>query len=251
MASRFRLTPITLNRFRRFGSLCQWLAAVSLALLPIVVALDYGGVLHWTQYMSSQAVFWIVVVAILGCGLTGTWGTLRQHQLMLPLLLWLGFALFQTVSLPPAAVRVLSSASANAYTDWINPYLLAPERLTSFPISIARQDSVHGCAILGVIIAIAWASSVLYTERSKIATLLVILSLGVSLHAGIGAWRLAFPESEAVSREFGTYVNRNNAALLLNLGLGVSLGLVAWRLTALRGRALTTARAIWKTPSCS
>jgi tetratricopeptide (TPR) repeat protein len=227
--------PVRLQQLRRLGFACRWLTAVLLALLPIIVALDYGGVLRWTQYIAAQAAFWIVLLAIVGCMLSSDWGDLKQHMLLVPLAIWLGFALFQTVPLSAGVIETLSPASANAYTRWINPYLADGERLSSFPISIARHESQHGCAILAVVIAIVWASSTLFSERSKLAWLMVAFSLGASLQACIGAWRLAFPESDAISREFGTFVNRNNAALLLNLGLGCSLGLIAWRLAALRG----------------
>lgn len=222
--------------FRRIGFTTGWLGAGALALLPTLIALDYGGVLCWTQYVAALVTLAVCTLAILS--LLAQRGMLRQHWLLLPLVLWLGFASFQTLPVSVETLRLLSPGSAQAYTDWIGPFV---SRQTS-PISLSVHDSKHACAILAVVIATAWASATLFQDRRRVIFLLLAISLGASMHAVIGMWELRFPLREGIDRGFGTFVNRNNAALLLNFGVGASLGLLAWRLTALRNDQATTSR---------
>ncbi|NNE01257.1 MAG: hypothetical protein HKN47_28420, partial [Pirellulaceae bacterium] len=75
-------------RFLRFNAL--WAAAITLVLVPFVVAADMGGILRWTQLIAGIA---IVVATLLSCaGLFGRDPSagLRQHVLLIPLMLWLG-----------------------------------------------------------------------------------------------------------------------------------------------------------------
>lgn len=213
-----------------------------LAVAPVVVALDYGGVLRWTHYVAALAVLAAVVLAAIAVVRSNESNGLRQHVLLIPLMVWLVFACFQTVPLPDVLIRYLSPASAAAYTDWIDPFFSDADRLSWFPVSIAKHDSRHVCALLAVSIGIVWASATLFRDRKRIVMLLSVIACGASLHAAIGMWRLVFPETQAwsaatetASTAFGAFVNRNNAALMLNLGLAASLGLLTWRLAALSG----------------
>ncbi len=211
-------------------------------LLPIAVALDYGGVLRWTHYLIALAALVATVFALPSLTEVGGPNGWLRHRLLIPLLLWTAYAWFQTVPLPASAVAMLSPGSAQAYTDWIAPYLEPQQRPQSFPISVAPFDSWHVFAMLMVLMGITWSAAQVFNSRSRIGWLLCLISIGATIQALIGLWRLVVPDSlawsampETVGNTFGSFVNRNNAALFLNFGLAASLGLLSWRLTAMTG----------------
>ena len=276
-----------------------WTSAALLAVLPIVVAADYGGVLRWTQYVAALAIAAAAVLALAGLFGQDHARGLRRHALLLPLGLWAAFAWLQIVPLPAAVTATLSPATAAAYTDWIEPFVgkeaasgekrearkseqpenrqhppgrreglaLSPgagsssplathhsplssssplathhSPLSSFPISVAPRASRHAAAFLLLLCGLAWAASIAFSSRLKIAALLSVVAVGASVHAAIGILGLidtatlpmvVAPEIDGA--HFGFFVNRNNAALLMYLGLAASLGLLSWRLAALTG----------------
>ena len=217
--------------------------AICAALLPIAIAFDFGGILSWTQYTFAFAVLAIAVAALVATALGGSSGGTRQHLLLAPILVWLGFSCFQTIPLSPSVVETVSNGSFEAYTSWINPLLIDDDPLAEFPISIAPHDSIHACSVFALVAALVYAASVAFHERNRIAFLLNAIALGGAVHACYGLLRMILPEVDLFDAEldvfpnsFGAFVNRNNAALFLNLGLGASLGLLSWRLMALTGQ---------------
>ena len=222
---------------------CAWGAALILALIPLFVAMDYGGVLRWTHFASAIAILAAALLATTQWTDTQTSGVfLRRHVLVLPIFLWAGLAWFQSVALPPSMVETLSPASAEAYTSWIDPYLAQADRPSTFPISIAPQDTYHAFAMLLVLAGLVWASAEVFQTRGRIGWLLCAISLCGVATVLAGIWRIVSPGTFpmtgvfAQGLGFGPFVNRNNAALMLNFGFAASLGLLSWRLTALTGQ---------------
>ncbi len=212
-----------------------------LALLPIVLAVDFGGVLWWTQAIAGLAVVVALVLAACGMFPLQSRQLLGQHLLLWPLFAWIVFAWFQTVPMAPSWVHALSGGSHAAYTEWINPFLAADARPARFPVSIASEQSRHSLAVLMMITGIVWASSIVFLSRQRVGMLLNVIALGSASLATFGLYRMIFPDATVFGVEigtagFGTFINRNNAALMLNLGFAASLGLLTWRLTALTGQ---------------
>jgi len=225
-----------------FSNGCQWTAVAILSCLPFAVATDFGGVLHWTQYVTGLVAIFAAALACTTLITDRGARSLRRHWLLLPLLLWLGYSYFQTIPFSPSFVSKLSDGSAAAYTDWIHPFLDPAEQLNSFPISVDANASRHAVAFLAIVILVVWASAMVFTTRARLIFLLSSISLGSTLIAVLGIWRLIDPnfsmwgmEAGANNGPFSTFVNRNNAALMLNFGFAAGLGLICWRLNALTG----------------
>ncbi|QDV65929.1 O-Antigen ligase [Crateriforma conspicua] len=117
--------------------------AVVLAALPTVVAWDFGGVFAWTWWALSGVVLLAVVAATLGRSGTMAMGTdrrfagaasdtgsagRRQRWIQGTLAVWpllfllslVAWAAFQSLTLPPAVVSVLSPGAAEAHLQWGN-----------------------------------------------------------------------------------------------------------------------------------
>jgi tetratricopeptide (TPR) repeat protein len=217
------------------------MSAGILMILPIAVAADFGGVLWWTQYVSALAVSAAALLATAVFFDRTSAGNARRFALLLPLALWASYAWFQSLPMSPSIVDSLSPGSGEAYTDWIAPFVPPSEMPSRFPISLDRFSTQHAAAVLTLLIGLVWASLAVFKTRSSIAVFLSVTALGAAAHAAFGVYRTINPESNVWdvtmgSGAFGTFVNRNNAALLLNLGMAASLGLLAWRLTALTGQ---------------
>ena len=222
-----------------------WVAAALLALLPALVAMDFGGVLRWTHFVVGIALLATTVLATTAYWDQPNRGQLRQHVLLVPLVVWCFYAGCQTLPLSPGIVKILSPGSHAAYTQWLQTILPAGQMPETFSVSVSPHDSKHAVAMLALVISTVFASALVFCTRRRITFLLNAISIGVSLHVGYGLLRLVFPGVDLYDRmqdlspaSFGTFINRNNAALFMNLGLGCSLGLLSWRLTALTGQEL-------------
>ena len=209
-------------------------------MLPIAVAVDYGGILWWTQSLSAIAVMAAVILAIPGIFAPGNMRLMRQHGLLLPVVLFVAYAWIQVIPLPSSIVGLLSPGSQTAYSDWISPFVPAEELPSQFPVSVAADSTMHAASFAMVIIGVLWAASQVFFTRLQIAILLSVVALGAGAHAAFGFLRLAYPDILAMvsapgPSSFGSFYNRSNAAFMMNLGLAASLGLLSWRLSALWG----------------
>lgn len=216
-------------------------AAGLLMALPLVVAADFGGVLWWTQYVAALVTISILAFAFAAVSDRNATSSPRQFRLIGPLIAWVVFALIQTVELPPSLVSLASPASFDAYTQWLTPFLSSSAMPSEFPVSIAKQSSLHSIAVLALLISLAWSTVMIFRTRAHVAVFLSVIAIGGAAHAAFGILCTALPGTEIWGYEtgsgaFGTFINRNNAALLMNLGVTASLGLLAWRLTALTGQ---------------
>ena len=209
--------------------------------LPLLLALDYGGILYWTQYIASLAVVAAFILAIPSLFGRDNARGIKQHWMLFPMLAWGVYSFLQTVPLPAAVTGILSPASAEAYTSWIEPFIPADQLPSMFPISIDQHASAHATAILWILVALMWTSSVVFSTRSRLTALLSSIAFSGAVVASIGIARRLVPGFELWSFTdtgipFATFVNRNNAALFLNLGLACGLGLLSWRTSALTGQ---------------
>ena len=235
----FSNSPLALTR-----EALLWAPAIVLGLIPLAMGLDFGGYLHWSQWMAALTVTVVGAVALSGklLGYTKTihsavpQTTWRAQTIFLILIAWFLFAWLQTVQLPAGMVNWLSPGAYNSYTQWAAPLGATVDSQT---ISVAVSDSRHAVAMLLIVALAAWVSPIVFDSRLRVASLLSLLAIAGATIAVIGIMRSVFPAFNLWSfREggegspFGTFLNRNNAALLLNIGFASSLGIVAWRMSA-------------------
>ena len=221
---------------RFLTSFCAAAATIALALLPLALSADYGGVLRWTQYLAVLGIIATAFIGLLSQLTPESTVRWNRYVVLLVLALWAGYCWLQTIPLSSGLVGLLSPGSATAYTDWVQPFIDAPSQ---FPISLDKDSSIHAAAILTSLIAFVWVGLVVLDTRFRIGAFLLAVAIGVSIHALFGFWCLADPEMDAAGISgFGRFVNRNNAALFLNFGMAASLGLLSWRLNALTGQAV-------------
>lgn len=230
---------------RLLASTSTAVSAAILALLPIFVAIDFGGVLWWTQYVAGLAILLAFLLALTSLADWNRYARPRQLLVMAPLILWLAYSAFQTVTLPPSMVAMLSPGSHAAYTDWLEPILPATQLPQSFPISIAQDNSIHAVAWFGMIAVLAWTSLRVFNTRARLIGLLSCFAITGAIVSVLGVVGLMLPNipffetlGSSSGVHFSTFVNRNNAALTMNLGLAASFGLLSWRLSALTGQEL-------------
>ncbi|MGB7329272.1 MAG: O-antigen ligase family protein [Rubripirellula sp.] len=234
-----------MNFLRHFATFSTAISALALAILPLAVSLDFGGVLWWTQCVAGLAIAIAFAFSLPSVVAWSAYHRPRHMLVMVPLVLWLGFSAFQTVRLSPSIVGLLSPASKAAYTDWLSPILPADQLPSSYSISIAPDDSEHAVALFGVMVLLAWTSLRVFNTRSRLIGLLSAIAITGALISVLGIVSLTLPElaiakyfNEVGNANFASFVNRNNAALTLNLGLAASLGLLGWRLSALTGQEI-------------
>ena len=207
--------------------------------IPIVIAFDFGGALHWTQYAGGFAVVFAACLASVCHTSRSESGLLRNHILLLPTLSWLLFGLLQTLPLDANLVQKLSPGSHAAYTQWLKPILPANLLPSQFAISIAIHDSWHACAILALVVGLVFASATVFHARPRMVFLLRVVACGASLQACYGLLRVTLPDVnlfdltlDEAQASFGSFINRNNAALFMNIGIAASIGLLSWRFSA-------------------
>lgn len=121
-------------------------------------------------------------------------------------------------------------------------------------ISVAPWLTLRTAAWCCVLAGFAAAATTVLAEREGIQILLCGFAAMAIMHAAIGLQKHTFAAAvsnsqSAVIREaddaigpteqpgkpFGTFVNRNNAAVILNLGVGCALGLLTWRVSVVTG----------------
>ncbi len=230
---------------RRLVILTTAVAATLLAVLPAAVALDFGGVLWWTQYVAALAIVLAFILATPSLVLWWSFDRPRHALVMTPLAAWWLYSWLQTVRLSPSLVAWLSPGSYSAYTDWLQPILPSSDMPTSYPISIAPDLSSHAVAVFAMIVVFAWTSLRVFNSRARLIGLLSAIAITGAMISVLGIVSLTLPElkwvkdfSDVSTTHFGTFINRNNAALTLNFGLAASFGLLGWRLSALTGQEI-------------
>lgn len=229
-----------MNHIRLAANISVWVSASLLAVLPALIGFDFGGVLWWTQYMAASIIVFAAMLALPTLINHDAVPLLRRYWFVVILLGWCSYAWLQTVPMFAGLVSVLSNGSKVAYRDWIKPFMGPEGPPTFFPISVDPEQTVHAVAWMAIMACAVWTATQVFVSRSKISMLLHVVAIGAALHAIVGIIRLVYPFIPVMGLEmpttsFGTFVNRNNAALFLNTGLAASLGLLTWRLAALTG----------------
>lgn len=215
-----------------------------IAILPVAIAFDFGGVLWWSQYIVSLTAF-LVVLLTLPALLERRLPRGRSFLIVVPLIFWCGFALWQSASVSPELVEKVSAGTATAYQRWSEPLLdnLEPDRVDmdggTIPLSIDPTNTRHFAWLAVSLIPIVACGIIVFRLPRQTEILLLTIAGVISLHVVYAIWCQVFPQHsvrvidpDAVDLGFGSFINRNNAALHLNLGLATGVGLIAWVLNS-------------------
>lgn len=213
-----------------------------MGLMPIAAAIDFGGVLWWTQFAFAAITCFLTCAALVQVVVLGDRYKLIHLWPILPAGFVVGYAIAQTVSLPDTLTSLIAPASYTAYREYAGAILPATGRTmaSTHAISVEPEQTLHFASLLAAAVALFWsASQILVTRRRAIGLLSIIALSGVALTA-IGLLKMLLPEFEILgyggnTQTFANFVNRNNAALFLNYTAAVSLGLLAWRLATVSG----------------
>ena len=130
-----------------------WLDALAivltcaLSLAPVYAAWDYGGINAWSQWLLSN---WLGIVTVLALPVIWIRCRFGRKRFFAPLLcvlaIWLiGFG--QTVSLPEWLTNLASPASASAYSDWIPEILRAEAAGSDVPVLSQTASSWRSASI--------------------------------------------------------------------------------------------------------
>ncbi|QDV43136.1 O-Antigen ligase [Stieleria neptunia] len=217
---------------------------MTFGIAPAMLASDFGGILPWTKYTSAVALTLACLIALLARSLSvGCAGEIRLPSKAFAvtglLLILMAAAALQTVPLPARLVAGLSPASYSAFVIWAGG-IVAVDPSQSLPISIAAFDSRHAIANLSIATLVSFFAALVFHDRARTTGLLSTIALAACSVTLIGLARKLFPEFQLWSfrsggegAPFGTFLNRNNAALAINVGIASALGLVVYRGTAL------------------
>ncbi|MAP08627.1 MAG: ligase, partial [Rhodopirellula sp.] len=100
------------------------------------LAADFGGILHWSQYVAATGILVAMLLSLVGLTDTTASSGLRQHKLLIPLGLLVLLAWIQTIPLPSSLVGLLSPGSQDAYSTWLDGLVPAEE-----------QPSIHAMSV--------------------------------------------------------------------------------------------------------
>ncbi|MCS7469413.1 O-antigen ligase family protein [Stieleria sp. ICT_E10.1] len=225
---------------QRLSELLHWIAAITFGIAPAMLASDFGGILPWTKYTSAVALTLACSIALLARSLSvGCPGEIRLPPQAFAftgvLLVLLAAAMLQTMPLPARLVAWLSPASYSAFVMWAGG-ILPVDLSQSLTISIAPFDSRHAIANLSIAVLVSFFAVWVFHHRGRTTWLLSAIAVGACSVALIGLVRKLFPafhlwsfRSGGEGAPFGTFLNRNNAALAINLGIASALGLIVYR----------------------
>lgn len=207
-----------------------------------LVALDYGGVTNWSQYVGGLVIF-VLALPALALGASDRrvgWG--GRFAFVLPIVFWAGYSALQSSSAAPNWVERLTPGTYSAFSHWHASLFSSDTNTDTMPLSIAPDRSWFRAASLLLLLPLGTAIGFLLRDRRHVVTVLTALSLGAVMHAAVGLLKpvsvdlFGLADASSFGHGFGSYVNRNNAALMLNLGIGCALGLCIFRFHSLRYR---------------
>ncbi|MCC9601243.1 O-antigen ligase family protein [Stieleria sp. JC731] len=222
------------------SSCLRWFAAFILAVTPIVMSLDFGGVLHWTQYVASLAVLVAIAAAFASTAVRRDKTRLEPFRLdaylpALSICLFAAFCTLQTIPVPKTMLGLISPASYQAYYDWAAP-LSDTIGQQSSPISISPLDSKHHIWLVVLSAAAMAVVPLVFQTRAQMLWLLVAAGIYGCVVSIVGISRQTIPQWSLWSFKeggegtpFGTFLNRNNAAFAINLAIGTSLAIILYR----------------------
>ncbi len=217
-------------------------------LLPalFLVALDYGGVLPWSQWaLGCSAVALLLLTVPEWC-----FGRSRRPltaMLVSVALLVAAGGLLQTFRFPGGVVSILSRGSGAAYMNEIPDYLREEAKQYDSPhlqnlaapsasISVSPSRTLSVCLIPILFATFCVASVCTFNSKNRLAVALFALAIFGAAISFIGIAGRIRPDNNhmvqaqnEVVQSFSTFVNRNNAALYLNLSIAATLGCLVWR----------------------
>ncbi len=206
------------------------LAVGVIAFTPTILIADLGGVLPWTQWLAGVLVLF-GLLALIPVVFARDLPTSRL-VVALPAIILAGcvWAFVQQTQLPEGCVRLLSPGSGRAFA-MVASTQSAPHGST---ISLAANSTLHLLS-LGIVIATAMWTIMLAirTPRHVMLVLAVFAITGAALSVA-GMIQLLVDSSTTITGHqaaqggypFGTFINRNNAALILNLAVAATLGIL-------------------------
>ena len=213
--------------------------AIALAFgMALYLAIDFGGVLRWSQYLAGIVIV-IASVLALPAAFQRSLPLGRLLLGILPLVIWAAYAGLQCLPVSIDVLRWLSPGVASCYQDWSEPLLVAADKGTqgdSQPVSylsVMPWASAHWARWIAILIPLVILASHFFIDRRRLDWMLVGVVSVVGAHlayAGLTVWSPEFGIRSATGAAgdtgFGAFVNRNHVALHLNLGLAAGFGLV-------------------------
>jgi O-antigen ligase/tetratricopeptide (TPR) repeat protein len=224
---------------------------VILVALVLITPWTFGGVQLRNQPWLFLAVGGAVAVAGVRFLLTPAaglpWATV-------PLVVAALIGGLQLVPLTPATLRRVSPAAARLraeLTPGATDEAAARTASRGVPLTLFPAATRHDWAVLLLALATFVAGSVAFASAGGGLVLCGAVAVGgaalaffeISQHLiGASGWRMAWSDA---SREFGPFINRNNAAGYLNLCLGGALGMVVWAVGAVERSQADVAWGPW------
>lgn len=240
--------PVVLPVLRSIASIFTWLAASLIALVPAALAIDFGGVLPWSQWALSVVAIVGVTLALSACLSPERARGLGANGVALSLLMLGLFGWIQAMPLSFATLQSLAPASHEAY-QWAWQPLdgsTSDQSLSAVAtphVTLSAWLTRSASALAIAVAACALVGSQVFHNRGRILLLLVVLASTGAMVAVLGIMQTLKDPSATVwglkstlgGYPFGPFFNRNNAAAMLNIGLACNFGMIAWRLAALTG----------------
>lgn len=229
-------------------SLFTWLAALVIVFMPAALAVDFGGVLPWSQWALSVAAAMGLIIALPACFSPERARGLKANCVALALLLIGLFGWVQALPLSFSTLQSFAQGSHEAY-QWAWQPLVASTSDQSLSMAATPHVTLSAwltrsaSALAIAVAACALVGSQVFHNRGRILLLLVVLASTGAMVAVLGIMQTLKDPSATVwdlkstlgGFPFGPFFNRNNAAAMMNIGLACSLGMIAWRLAALTG----------------
>ena len=230
----------------RISTVLAVLRMIVLLPTPFLAALDYGGVLPWTQWALTWAAGALLLLTIPELFL-GASRRPNTAMLVTIALLVAVAGLLQTLRMPSGITTILSRGSGAAYSREIPDYLrseaersgspqLQQLATTWSPISVSPSRTLSACTIPILFAVFFVASACTFNSKKRLAAALFTLTLFGATISFVGIAGRLRPDNDRmeqagdeVVQSFSTFVNRNNAAAYLNLSMGATLGCLVWR----------------------
>ena len=227
---------------KRLLPIVVWVAAVLVAILPWMIALDSGGVYPWSRWLLSLLVLPAVLLAYAVPSDEQAERSFRPHLLTLLAMAMAGYVLVQTIRLPAWMVGLVSPGVRAAWSQWLPAPAVADSLAGSgwIPMSIDPGLTLSYFAYFVLCAAFAWCGATLFGTRERGRLILVLFAVLGATHSVLGIWQILSDPHETLwgipaTSPFGPFVNRNNASALLLVSLAACLGILGWRLSTTTG----------------
>ncbi|MDG2012626.1 MAG: O-antigen ligase family protein, partial [Pirellulaceae bacterium] len=173
--------------------------------------------------------------------------------LTVPVVLGLGFLIFQTLPLNDSLTQYLAPHQAELYQQYSSP--VAEEAMLSFTennaqnprisISMDPQETNRYAILLFFALGVMFCSYLFFNCKKAILLFLLVVTVNAVAISGWGFVQKASHDTSLSTQQvrdgvlsFGPFVNKNNAAGFLLMGLACAIGLLAYQY---RGRRKTHA----------